>query len=80
MGGLSIEPILDPPRPPNPQTGGMGVEKSPIQVAVKRLEIDENVNKFGKTLSGSELCLKQSYSIPQSPEWVTHIECGRRAA
>ena len=40
MGGLSNEPIPDPNVSLNPKLG----RKDPFQIAVKRLEIDENIN------------------------------------
>ena len=42
MSELSNGPIPDPPRLPNPK---LGVEKSSFQIAAKRLETGENINK-----------------------------------
>ena len=44
MSAISNWPIQDPPRPSNPQNRG-GVEKCPFEIAAKRLEINENVNR-----------------------------------
>ena len=55
MGGLSNGAIPNSHVLPNPQN--KGAEKSPFEIAAKRLEIDENVNRAGliKTFSASEV-------------------------
>ena len=53
MGGLSNGPIPDPHvlvTAIPPTMGGKGRFKVPFQLAVKRLEIDENVNKYALML------------------------------
>ena len=60
------------------------VEKFPIHVAAKRLEIDENVNRTYLRVHWVAVvwCNEQSYSYSQSQnEWmqIEHIMCGRRA-
>ena len=67
--GLSNDgPISDHHLPLNPQTGGF--EKSPFQLAVKQLEIDEIVNRarLMRHFLALNLVIEQSCSFRLSPK------------
>ena len=65
MGRLSKGPILDPHVYSTPK---LRVEKSPFEIAAKRLEIDENVNgaHLVRHFLAQNVCLEQSYNFRQS--------------
>ena len=70
--------------PPRPLTHKPGLEKSPFEIASKRLEIDENVNRARliRQFLALNLCHEQSYSFRQTPQMSERIlnMCSRRAA
>ena len=58
------------PIPTSPLTAKLGVEKSPFQMAVKRLQIDENVKRtrLKRHFLALNFCIEQSYGFRQSPK------------
>ena len=66
MGGLSNGHISNPNISSNPN---LGIENSPFQIAVKRMEIDENMKRARliRHFLALNLCIEQSYSFRQNP-------------
>ena len=68
MGGLSNGPIPDPHSLPNPPN--RGAEKSQFEIAAKRLEMTNKLNRARliRHFLALNLCLEQSCSFCQSPK------------
>ena len=64
MSGLSNRPIPNPHALLTPKSG---IKKSPFEIAAKRLEIDENINRARliRHFLAFNLCHKQSYSMSE---------------
>ena len=82
MGVLAIRSLHDPDVLLTPKPG---VEKSPFEIAVRRLEVDENVNRarLVRHFLALNLYIKQSYIFAKAPNECAQMEhslCGCRAA
>ena len=80
MGGLPNGSIHDPDVFPNPTNWGEGVEKSPYEIAAKRLEIDHmcQLEANRNQLAGYRMSSSTRGHKSATTDWAHHVGVVKR--